>query len=176
MYRIYVRMTIRVHAPVATKDGLRTCSIVRNEYEPFLVRSPSAYWDHATETLQPVHEDGIRWLKDICTIEIEVLRHIDHSRWDASRCSTLFDLRRMFRSSVTDDGKRLRVTWDSNDSPFSTVRGCVHAVLCLERFVMDPHRGYYTVWSVKRVEPIMEDLSCLFEEDECVLHEVEWAS
>lgn len=167
-------MSIRVHSPVTTRDGLRLCSIVRNEYEPFLVRSPSVYWDRVTETLQPVHEDGLSWLKDIKSIEMNVLKQIDHSRWDASRCFNLFDLRRMFVSSVTGDGKRLRVTWDSNDPSLLDSPGCVHAILCLDRLVMDPHRGYYTVWSIKRVEPILEDLPCLFEDDESVLHEVEW--
>lgn len=166
---------VLVYPPVLRTNGTHTCSIRSDEDAPFLIQTPTVYWDKEKQTLSPLHEGGDAWLKGLQTLETEVLLRIHQKRWDSFRHGTLHALQAGFVSAVELDGKRVRVVFEPSapdEESFST--GCVHGSLRMDRLVMDLHNGYHIRWVLESVTPFSKTVPCLFEEDHMTLYESEW--
>lgn len=166
---------VYVYPPVPRTDGTRTCTIRSDEDAPFLIRTPTVYWDREKETLSPLHEGGDAWLKRLQTLEMEVLTRVHEKRWDSFRHATLYALQKGFVSAVESEGTRVRVAFDSSVvEDVSSGGGCIRGSLRMDRLILDPRIGYRVRWVLESPTPVSKSVPCLFEEDQVTLYDAEW--
>lgn len=168
---------VYVYPPVPRTDGTRTCTIRSDDDAPFLIRTPTVYWDRKKETLSPLHEGGDAWLKRLQTLEMEVVTRVHEKRWDSFRHATLHALQKGFVSSVDPEGTRVRVAIVSNSSMaegVSSEGGCIRGSLRMDRLILDPRNGYRVRWVLESPTSVSKSVPCLFEEDQVTLYDVEW--